>query len=201
MFKLPDLPYSYDALHPYMSAETLEFHHDKHHQAYVTFVNNYVKDHPQFANLSLEEIIIKASKDAELAPLFNNAAQIFNHNEFWPTMHKSSKSKFPGELEKQIKQDFGSVDEFKQAFEQAAVSLFGAGWAWLTFDHGRLIIKKYQNGGNPLADRLPAIMGCDVWEHSYYIDYRNKRADYVKAFLNHLVNWEYVNECFVTRVK
>jgi len=196
MFKLPELTYSYDALAPYMSAESLEYHHDKHHQAYVDFVNNYVKENPEFQGKSLEEIIKISAKDKSLTTLFNNAAQIFNHNEFWLSLKKHNETKIPSELQKKIIEDFGSVDQFKEAFIKSGTTLFGSGWVWLTLIDNKLTLLQYEKGGNPLPDNHPPLLSCDVWEHSYYIDYRNRRADYLKAFVNNLVNWEYVAEQF-----
>lgn len=194
MFKLMDLPYAPQALEPYMSAETLEYHHGKHHAGYVNFVNDFITKDASFQNKSLEEIIVISSKDAKLKPLFNNAAQIFNHNEFWPMMKKSDSPKLPDFLEGQIKKDFGSFENFKDNFTTAGKTLFGSGWVWMVWNNNRLEIRQYPNGGNPIPDGLPAILGCDVWEHSYYIDYRNRRPDYLEAFIEHLVNWEYIEQ-------
>lgn len=200
MIHLPELPYEYTALEPYMSKESLEYHHDKHHKTYVDFVNNYIKEHREFAHMTLEEMIIVSSKDVKLTALFNNAAQVFNHNAFWPTLKAHEVTKVPSELEKKLKEDFGSVTHFKEALVKAGTTLFGSGWAWLTLEAGKLVIKKYQNGGTPIAHDLPAIMPCDVWEHSYYIDYRNKRAEYMERFVNHLINWEHVNEMYLKAI-
>lgn len=201
MLKLQDLPYGYDALQPYMSSETLEYHHDKHHQAYINFVNDFVKNNPQFSDLSLADIIKTSAKDKKLSSLFNNAAQIFNHNEFWPSLKKHETTKIPSELEKKIIEDFGSIDKFKSDFVKSGSTLFGSGWVWLTLVNGKLTFLQYQNGGNTLPDNHPAILGCDVWEHSYYIDYRNKRPDYLNAFINNLVNWEYTAEQYSKAIK
>lgn len=193
MFKLMDLPYAHNVLEPYMSVETLEYHHGKHHAGYINFVNDYMTKDSLFANKSLEEIITISSKDAKLKPLFNNASQIYNHNEFWPMLKKNDDPKLPASLEEQIKKDFGSFDAFKEAFTTAGKTLFGSGWVWLVWNNGRLEIRQYQNGGNPIPENLPDILGCDVWEHSYYIDYRNRRPDYLNAFIDHMVNWEYID--------
>jgi Fe-Mn family superoxide dismutase len=194
--ELPALPYAYDALAPVMSAETLEFHHDKHHNAYVVNGINLLEG-SGLEGKSLEEIVVASYGDASKAGLFNNAAQHWNHIEFWQMMKKNGGGNIPGELEKKIVEDFGSVDAFKEAFIQAGVTQFGSGWCWLALDKsGKLVVTKTPNAENPLVHGQTPLLGCDVWEHSYYIDYRNARPDYVKAFINDLVNWEYVAERF-----
>ena len=190
-FELPSLPYANDALAPYMSAETLDFHHGKHHQTYVTNLNNLLKDH-ELQNSSLEDIVVNASKDASMAGIFNNAGQHWNHILFWQCMKPNGGGSIPSELEGRLNSDFGSVEQFKEAFIQAGTTQFGSGWAWLAIDNGKLVVTKSPNASNPLVDGMKPILGCDVWEHSYYIDYRNKRPDYLKAFLDSLVNWEFV---------
>ena len=190
-FELPSLPYANDALAPYMSAETLDFHHGKHHQTYVTNLNNLIKD-THLQDSSLEEIVVKSSKDASMAGIFNNAGQHWNHILFWQCMKPNGGGPIPSELEKKLNQDFGSIDKFKEAFIQAGTTQFGSGWAWLAINDGKLVVTKSANASNPLVDGMKPILGCDVWEHSYYIDYRNKRADYLKAFIDSLVNWEFV---------
>ena len=191
-FELPSLPYASDALAPYMSSETLDFHHGKHHQTYVTNLNNLVKD-SDMQEASLEDIVIKSSKDASMAGIFNNAGQHWNHILFWQCMKPNGGGAMPSELESRINSDFGSVDQFKEAFVQAGTTQFGSGWAWLAIDNGKLVVTKSANASNPLVEGMKPILGCDVWEHSYYIDYRNKRPDYLKAFLDNLVNWEFVS--------
>jgi len=190
-FELPSLPYANDALAPYMSAETLDFHHGKHHQTYVTNLNNLLKDN-ELQGASLEDIVVKSSKDASMAGIFNNAGQHWNHILFWQCMKPNGGGSIPSELEARLNSDFGSVDQFKEAFVQAGTTQFGSGWAWLAIDNGKLVVTKSANASNPLVDGMKPILGCDVWEHSYYIDYRNKRPDYLKAFLDSLVNWEFV---------
>ena len=190
-FELPSLPYANDALAPYMSAETLDFHHGKHHQTYVTNLNNLLKDH-ELQSSSLEDIVVKASKDASMTGIFNNAGQHWNHILFWQCMKPNGGGSIPSELEGRLNSDFGSVEQFKEAFIQAGTTQFGSGWAWLAIDNGKLVVSKSPNASNPLVDGMKPILGCDVWEHSYYIDYRNKRPDYLKAFLDSLVNWEFV---------
>lgn len=190
-FELPSLPYANDALAPYMSAETLDFHHGKHHQTYVTNLNNLLKDN-ELQGASLEDIVVKSSKDTSMAGIFNNAGQHWNHILFWQCMKPNGGGSIPSELETRLNSDFGSVDQFKEAFIQAGTTQFGSGWAWLAIDNGKLVVTKSANASNPLVDGMKPILGCDVWEHSYYIDYRNKRPDYLKAFLDSLVNWEFV---------
>ena len=190
-FELPSLPYANDALAPYMSSETLDFHHGKHHQTYVTNLNNLLKDH-ELQSSSLEDIVVKSSKDASMAGIFNNAGQHWNHILFWQCMKPNGGGSIPSELEGRLNSDFGSVEQFKEAFIQAGTTQFGSGWAWLAIDNGKLVVTKSPNASNPLVDGTKPILGCDVWEHSYYIDYRNKRPDYLKAFLDSLVNWEFV---------
>ena len=190
-FELPSLPYANDALAPYMSSETLDFHHGKHHQTYVTNLNNLLKDH-ELQSSSLEDIVVKTSKDASMAGIFNNAGQHWNHILFWQCMKPNGGGSIPSELEGRLSSDFGSVEQFKEAFIQAGTTQFGSGWAWLAIDNGKLVVTKSPNASNPLVDGMKPILGCDVWEHSYYIDYRNKRPDYLKAFLDSLVNWEFV---------
>ena len=190
-FELPSLPYANDALAPYMSAETLDFHHGKHHQTYVTNLNNLLKDN-ELQGASLEDIVVKSSKDTSMAGIFNNAGQHWNHVLFWQCMKPNGGGSIPSELEARLNSDFGSVDQFKEAFIQAGTTQFGSGWAWLAIDNGKLVVTKSANASNPLVDGMKPILGCDVWEHSYYIDYRNKRPDYLKAFLDSLVNWEFV---------
>ncbi len=190
-FELPSLPYASDALAPYMSSETLDFHHGKHHQTYVTNLNNLVKD-TDMQDSSLEEIVVKSSKDPSMAGIFNNAGQHWNHILFWQCMKPNGGGSMPSELESRITSDLGGIDQFKEAFIQAGITQFGSGWAWLAIDNGKLIVTKSPNASNPLVDGMKPILGCDVWEHSYYIDYRNKRPDYLKAFLDSMVNWEFV---------
>ena len=193
-FELPSLPYAYDALQPYMSKETLEFHHDKHHQAYVTNGNNLLKG-SGLEDKSLEDVVkLSYSKNAGL---FNNAGQHFNHIHFWKWMKKGGGGKsLPGPLQKAIDGDLGGYDKFRTDFIQAGTTQFGSGWAWLAVRNGKLEVTKTPNGENPLVHGATPILGVDVWEHSYYIDYRNRRPDYLKAFVDHLVNWDYVDELF-----
>ncbi|MEM1045219.1 MAG: superoxide dismutase [Pseudomonadota bacterium] len=190
-FELPDLPYAYDALAPYMSAETLEFHHDKHHQAYVTNGNKLLEGSGHEGK-SLEEVV-KASFGTN-AGLFNNAGQHYNHIHFWKWMKKDGGGAMPGALQARIDSDLGGTAAFREAFIQAGVTQFGSGWCWLAVKDGKLEVMKTPNGENPLVHGATPLLGCDVWEHSYYIDYRNARPKYLEAFFDNMVNWEYVAE-------
>ncbi len=189
--ELPKLDYSKDALSPIMSEETLDLHHGKHHQTYITNLNNFIKD-TDMENMSLENIIINSSKDNSKAGIFNNASQHWNHNLFWKCMKPNGGGKIPSKLEKRIVADFGSFDEFKKEFKNAGVTQFGSGWCWLSIDNGKLVVTKTANAENPLIKNMKPILGCDVWEHSYYIDYRNKRPEYLDKFVENLINWEFV---------
>jgi superoxide dismutase, Fe-Mn family len=190
-FQLPDLPYDYEALAPYMSAKTLQLHHDKHHQAYVTNLNNLIEG-TEFAGKSLEEIVTGSYGDPAKQGIFNNAGQHWNHNLFWRIMKKGGGGMPGGELSKRIDDAFGSFEAFKEQFKTAAVTQFGSGWAWLALAGDGLKVLKTPNGENPLVHGMRPLLGIDVWEHSYYVDYENRRPEYVAAFLNHLVNWDEV---------
>ena len=191
-FELPKLDYKKSALAPIMSEETLNLHHGKHHQTYITNLNNFIKD-TDMSEMTLEEIIIYSSKDKSKIGVFNNASQHWNHILFWKCMKPSGGGRMPDKLEKKIIEDFGSVDQFKKDFIQAGVTQFGSGWAWLSTKDGKLIISKTANAANPLINGLKPILGCDVWEHSYYVDYRNRRPEYLNAFFDKLINWEFVS--------
>ncbi len=188
------LPYDYDALVPFMSRETLEFHHDKHHQAYVTNGNKLLEG-SGLEGKSLEEIV-KESFGKNQA-LFNNAGQHYNHLHFWKWLKKGGGGKkLPGKLEKAIESDLGGYDKFREDFIAAGVGQFGSGWAWLSVKNGKLEISKTANGESPLVHGATPILGVDVWEHSYYIDYRNARPKYLEAFVDSLINWDYVQELY-----
>ncbi|MDX6751782.1 superoxide dismutase [Geminicoccaceae bacterium 1502E] len=190
-FTLPDLPYSHDALAPYMGEETLQLHHGKHHQTYVTNLNNLISG-TDLEGKSLEEIVKASYGDPAKQGIFNNAGQHWNHNLFWRVMKKNGGGKPGGELAKRIDHDFGSLDAFAEQFKTAAATQFGSGWAWLALDGDSLKVTKTPNGENPLVHNMKPLLGIDVWEHAYYLDYRNRRPEYVAAFLNHLVNWDEV---------
>ncbi len=193
--QLPDLPYAYDALAPYMSRETLEFHHDKHHQAYVT-KGNELLENSSHKGKPLEEIC-RAAFAAKDAGLINNAGQHYNHVHFWQWMKKGGGGKkLPGSLAAAIDRDLGSYDKFRADFIAGGVGQFGSGWVWLASRSGKLEIMKTPNGENPLMHDADPVLGCDVWEHSYYIDYRNARPKYLEAFVDHLINWEYAEHLF-----
>ncbi|MCP5085712.1 MAG: superoxide dismutase [Rhodobacteraceae bacterium] len=195
-FELPDLPYSHDALAAGgMSAETLEFHHDLHHKAYVDNGNKLIAG-TEWDGKSMEDIITGTYSAAAVAQngIFNNISQLWNHNQFWEMMGPAGRD-MPSELESRINGAFGSVDQFKADFSAAGVGQFGSGWCWLVVDgDGSLKVTKTENGVNPLCFGQTALLGCDVWEHSYYIDFRNKRPVYLSNFLDNLVNWENVAE-------
>jgi superoxide dismutase, Fe-Mn family len=186
VFTLPDLPYDQDALTPYLSAETLAYHYGKHHNAYVTNLNGLIEG-TELAGRTLDEIILVAD-----GGLFNNAAQVWNHSFYWKCMKPAGGGVPSGELAKAISDAFGSFDVFKAEFSQAAVSQFGSGWAWLVLDAGALKVVKTGNADLPLKHGQTALLTLDVWEHAYYVDYRNLRAKYVETFLESLVDWDFV---------
>lgn len=190
-FKLPDLPYDFSALEPHISARTLEFHYGKHHQTYVNNLNNFVKEN-YLSSLSLEEVIRQTAGDASLTGILNNAAQVWNHSFYWNCMTPNGGGSPEGVLKEKIIASFGSVEKFKERFHQAAISQFGSGWAWLIEDNGEVRISKTSNADLPLAHGQKALLTCDVWEHAYYLDYQNRRPDYVTTFLDELVNWDFV---------
>ena len=192
-FTLPDLPYSHDALAPFMSKETLEFHHDKHHQAYVTNGNNLLKG-TEWEDKPLEEVV--TGSFGKNQGLFNNAGQHYNHMHFWKWMKPQGGGKPSGALEAALTDGFGSLEAAHKAFIDAGTTQFGSGWAWFAVKDGKVVAMKTPNGENPLVHGAKPILGVDVWEHSYYIDYRNRRPDYLKAFLESLVNWDYVDELY-----
>jgi len=194
-FTLSELPYAQDALEPFISANTLSFHYSKHHQAYVTNLNNLVKDTP-LANASLGDVIIEAAKDPAKAGIFNNAAQVWNHTFYWNGMKKNGGGAPKGALLQRIEKDFGGFDKFKEAFKQAGTTQFGSGWAWLVEDKGVLKVTKTGNADLPLVHGQKALLTMDVWEHAYYLDYQNRRPDYISTFLDKLVNWEFVERNF-----
>ena len=190
--ELPDLPYSKDALEPYMSAETLELHHDKHHLAYVTNGNKFIEEQ-NLSETTINDIVMNSYNNKN-APVFNNVSQHINHVHFWEIMSNNPDGKIPGELETKIKDDLGSIEQMKTDFINAGISQFGSGWCWLVLNNGKLEITKTPNAENPIVNNQIPLLGCDVWEHSYYVDFKNKRPDYLKSFINNLVNWEKVTE-------
>ena len=191
MFELPKLPYQNDALEPHISKKTIEFHYGKHHAAYVKNLNALIAN-TQFEKMSLEEIVRNSD-----GSVFNNAAQVWNHTFYWNCLAPANKSKTKpsGKLMKAIERDFGGFDDFKESFVKQSVSLFGSGWTWLVSDgNGKLSILRTDNAKNPLTrENTTPLLCCDVWEHAYYLDYQNVRADYLKEFW-HTINWSFVEK-------
>ena len=184
---LPELPFASNALEPYISANTLSFHHGKHHNAYVTNLNKLIEGTP-FAGQDLEEIV-KTSKEG----IFNNAAQVYNHTFYWHCMKKGGGGKPTGKIAAKIDEAFGSFEKFVEEFKAAGATQFGSGWAWLVLDQGKLKITKTANADTPLAHGQKPLLTVDVWEHAYYLDFQNRRPDYLTAFVDHLINWDFVN--------
>jgi Fe-Mn family superoxide dismutase len=197
-FKVPELPYAYDALDPHMSAETLEYHHDKHHKAYADKANDMIKG-TGMEDAAIEDIMISTFKDPKKHGLFNQVGQFYNHVHFWNWMKPNGGgTSLPGELEKKVKEDFDGFEGFKKQFKEKGTGQFGSGWVWLAMDDasGKLEIINSPNGENPVVYGRTPLLGCDVWEHSYYIDYRNDRGKYLEAFVDNLINWDYVLELY-----
>lgn len=192
-FTLPDLPYAADALAPHVSAETFSFHHGKHHNAYITKLNDGIKG-SDLEGKTLEEIITATAGDASKKGIFNNAAQTWNHTFFWHSMSPKGGGKPSGKVAEMINASFGSYDEFAQKFTDAAATQFGSGWAWLVESNGKLEVMATANADLPLVHGKKALLTIDVWEHAYYLDYQNRRPDFVSAYLEHLVNWEFANK-------
>jgi Fe-Mn family superoxide dismutase len=190
---LPALPYDHSALQPVISANTLDFHHGKHHKAYVDTLNKLIAG-TEFADLPLEEIIKAAAGRKDQAPIFDNAAQVWNHTFYWRSLKPKGGGEPPAALKRLIEAAFGSVDACKKELAGAAVAQFGSGWAWLVQSGEKLKIAKTGNADNPLAHGEKALLAIDVWEHAYYLDYQNRRADHVNALLDKLVNWEFATE-------
>ncbi len=193
-FTLPNLPYAKDALAPHISANTLDFHHGKHHATYVKNLNGLVEG-TDLENASLEEVIQSVAGDASKGGIFNNAAQIWNHTFYWHSMKPQGGGKPSGALAAKIEKDFGSYDDFVAQFKKAGATQFGSGWAWLVVEGGKLKILKTANAETPLTQSgVTPLMTCDVWEHAYYLDFQNRRPDYLSTFLEHLVNWDFAAE-------
>jgi Fe-Mn family superoxide dismutase len=193
-FELPDLPYAYDALEPHIDAKTMEIHHGKHHNGYTTKLNAAIEG-TDLANQSIEEILKHVSKHS--TGVRNNGGGFYNHSLFWKVMSPNGGGKPNGEVASMIDDAFGSFDAFKDAFSNAAATQFGSGWAWLCYDNGKLEVCSTPNQDNPLMDVTECngtpILGIDVWEHAYYLNYQNRRPDYINAFFN-VINWDQVNE-------
>ncbi len=189
--QLPNLPYAENALEPHYSAKTIGFHHGKHHKAYVDNLNKLVAGTPLEAK-SLEEIVTACAGDSSRVGMFNNAAQVWNHTFFWNCMAPNGGGKPAGKVAGMIDAAFGSYEKFAEQFKAAAVGRFGSGWAWLIDDGGTLKIISTPNADTPLAHGQKALLTVDVWEHAYYLDYQNRRPDYVQTFIDHLINWDFV---------
>ncbi|MCP9934780.1 MULTISPECIES: superoxide dismutase [Cyanophyceae] len=189
--QLPELPYGLDALEPHISRSTLEFHHGKHHAAYVTNLNKAIEG-GELEGKSLEEVILAVAGDASKAGVFNNAAQVWNHSFYWQCMKPGGGGAPTGALAEKIAADFGSYEAFVEQFKTAGATQFGSGWAWLVLDGGSLKITKTANADLPLAHGQKALLTMDVWEHAYYLDYQNRRPDYMTTYLDKLVNWDFV---------
>ncbi|MDR1694223.1 MAG: superoxide dismutase [Lactobacillaceae bacterium] len=187
-FELPALPYQTNALEPYMSEKTLGFHYGKHHKAYVDNLNKFIEN-TVFAKMPLEQIISETFGKPEYTPIFNNAAQTWNHTFFWNSMKPAGGGLPCDELLRKIERDFGSFDKFREEFKNAAASQFGSGWAWLVEKDDKLSVLKTSNADTPIAHGLKPIVVIDVWEHAYYLDYQNLRANFIDAYLGHLVKW------------
>lgn len=193
-FSLPELPYARNALAPHISEETLNFHYGKHHQAYVTNLNGLVEG-TDLAGKSLEEVIKISAADKSKAGIFNNSAQVWNHTFYWHSMKPNGGGKPTGKVAELIERDLGGYDNFVKEFKQAGATQFGSGWAWLSYKGGKLVISKTPNAETPLTEEgTTPLLTMDVWEHAYYLDYQNRRPDYIDTFLGSLVNWDFVNE-------
>ena len=189
--QLPDLPYAKDGLAPYISANTLEFHHGKHHRAYVDNMNKLIAG-TELANELLETIVKKTVGDAAKSGLFNNAAQVWNHSFYWQCMKPNGGGKPTGKVADKINETWGSFDKFVEELKNAGVTQFGSGWAWLVVDGGNLKVIKTANADTPIAHNVKPLLTVDVWEHAYYLDYQNRRPDYLATFIEKLINWDFV---------
>lgn len=189
-FKLEPLPYAHDSMAPYISAQTMELHHGKHLKAYVDKANE-LSQGTGIADMPLAQAVVEAHKKGP-GPLFNNVGQIYNHTVFWDSMKADGAGSVPGALEKKINESFESLEGFNKKFVETGLGQFGSGWVWLAADKtGKLEILKTPNGESPLLEGKAPLIGCDVWEHAYYLDYQNRRADYLKAFVENLINWDF----------
>lgn len=193
--QLPPLPYSADALEPYISRKQLELHHDAHHKKYIDTVNSMIEGTPN-ADKTLEQLVRDSAGKSRVKKLFNNAAQAWNHNFFWLCMMPNSSGKAEGELGDQIDTNFGSYDKLKETFVKTAVAQFGSGWTWLVSNNGKLEVLSTSNAEIPMGQGVVPLLTCDVWEHAYYLDYQNKREKFVETFLDKLANWSFAGERF-----
>ena len=201
-YELPPLPYDYNALEPYIDEQTMQLHHDKHHQAYVTNLNNALQGQSQFENLPIEDLVRRINDVPEnvRTAVRNNGGGHVNHSMFWQIMKPNGGGAPTGAIADQITKDFGSFDDFKKLFNETTAKQFGSGWGWLVFDGGKLKVVTTANQDNPLSQGLYPILGNDVWEHAYYLKYNNRRPDYLAAWWN-VVNWDEVNKRFATAKK
>ena len=190
-YELPALPYADTALEPVISSRTIGFHYGKHHKGYVDTLNKLLADTPDLAPLPMPELIKTATANPNRTAIFNNAAQVWNHTFYWESMRPGGGGQPAGKLKEKIDSDLGGYDKFREEFKKAAMTQFGSGWAWLIVKDGKLAITKTANAGTPLEQGLNPLITIDVWEHAYYLDYQNRRADYVDAWLDKLVNWEF----------
>ena len=193
--ELPQLPYAIDALAPHISQETLEYHHGKHHQAYVTNGNKLISG-TEYDEMSQEDIIKATANNPEKAGIFNNVAQVWNHTFYWNSMSPNGGGRPSGALANKIEDDFGSYENFKEEFASAGATQFGSGWAWLVLKDGKLKVTKTANAGTPIVKGQTPLLTMDVWEHAYYVDFRNARPKYIETFLESLVNWEFAQSNF-----
>jgi Fe-Mn family superoxide dismutase len=192
--ELPSLPYAKDALEPHISARTLEFHHEKHHNTYVVNANKFIEG-TDLAGEDLESIMKKTAGDEGKIPVFNNTAQVWNHSFYWQCMKPNGGGQPSGDVAARINADFGGYEKFAEDFKTAGFTQFGSGWAWLVLKDGKLELMKTANADTPIAHGLKPLLTVDVWEHAYYLDYQNRRADYLSAFVENLINWDFVNSC------
>lgn len=190
---LPPLPFEKNALEPYIGSMTLEYHYGKHHNTYVVNTNNLIID-AELDTLSLEEIILQTANDPTKTSLFNNAAQVWNHTFYWNSLKPNGGGLPTGEMAKKIDSDFGNYENFAKALKEAALGQFGSGWAWLVLKNGKLSITKTSNADTPIAHGVKPLLCIDVWEHAYYLDYKNGRADYTDAVIKNLLNWDFANK-------
>lgn len=190
---LPPLPFEKNALEPYIGSMTLEYHYGKHHNTYVVNTNNLIID-AELDTLSLEEIILQTANDPTKTSLFNNAAQVWNHTFYWNSLKPNGGGLPTGEMAKKIDSDFGNYENFAKALKEAALGQFGSGWAWLVLKNGKLSITKTSNADTPIAHGVKPLLCIDVWEHAYYLDYKNGRTDYADAVIKNLLNWDFANK-------
>lgn len=194
-FELPPLPFKEDALEPHLSAKTISFHYGKHHQGYLTKLNSLIEG-SDLASKTLEDIIHISTKDPNKTDIFNNAAQVWNHTFYWHSLSATGGGQPQGSLKSKIEKDFGGFDKFSELFKQAGLGQFGSGWAWLVLDNDVLKVVKTSNADLPLVHHQIPLLTCDVWEHAYYLDYQNRRPDYLEIFLKNLANWDFAQENF-----